>query len=250
MARVFISYSHDSDDHRQAVRELADWLRTQGHESRLDQYVPDPDEGWPRWMKRELAASDFVLMVPTATYRRRWDGLEEPGKGLGVTWEGLVLTNRLYEAGGVAKGMRCVLVGSAAREHVPDELKGHTSFAMYDDGDRLLSYLGGRAPAVPTAAAVWTRPRAEAWDRYRLLERFLVDAFPVWELEQIASWLPDKGLRHALPGGSVPPAHFAHEYVCRLDERGLLAGPELWELLREKRDRRVDEIEALELAWR
>lgn len=65
MPRVFISYSHDSLDHSRAVREFADCLRANGFDAWIDQFAVDPDEGWPRWMKRELAKADFVLVVPT-----------------------------------------------------------------------------------------------------------------------------------------------------------------------------------------
>jgi hypothetical protein len=39
------------------------------------------------------ARGGFVLMVCTTTYRRRAMGLEEPGKGLGVDWEGNLIYN-------------------------------------------------------------------------------------------------------------------------------------------------------------
>ena len=63
----------------------------------LDQYVhPAPEEGWPRWMDRNLDEAQFVLMVCTETYRRRVMGREEPGKGHGVRWEGSLIYNRIY----------------------------------------------------------------------------------------------------------------------------------------------------------
>jgi hypothetical protein len=63
----------------------------------LDRYVhPAPAEGWPYWMDRNLDEAKFVLMVRTKTYRRRVMGQEEPGKGLGVRWEGREIYNRIY----------------------------------------------------------------------------------------------------------------------------------------------------------
>ena len=97
LRRVFISYSWDSVDHTGRVLELADALRGRGIDVILDQYVhPDPDEGWPRWMDRNLDEAKFVVMVCTETYRRRVMGLEEPGKGFGVRWEGSLIYNRIY----------------------------------------------------------------------------------------------------------------------------------------------------------
>ena len=63
----------------------------------LDQYVhPAPEEDWPLWMDRNIDETQFVLMVCTETYRRRVMGREEPGKGLGVRWEGSLIRNRIY----------------------------------------------------------------------------------------------------------------------------------------------------------
>jgi hypothetical protein len=48
---VFISYSHDSDEHRQQVLALSERLRADGIATLLDQYVNgSPAVGWPRWM--------------------------------------------------------------------------------------------------------------------------------------------------------------------------------------------------------
>ena len=94
---AFLSYSHDSGEHAACVLALADALRTNGIDVILDQYVhPAPAEGWPRWMERNLDAANFVLMVCTATYRRRVLGEEKPDQGLGVRWEGNLIYNRIY----------------------------------------------------------------------------------------------------------------------------------------------------------
>ena len=80
--RVFLSYSHDSDEHADRVLALADALCDGGIDVILDRYVhPAPAEGWPRWMERNLDEAKFVLMVCTETYRRRVMGQEEPGQG-------------------------------------------------------------------------------------------------------------------------------------------------------------------------
>jgi hypothetical protein len=68
---VFISYSHDSDEHRKQVLALSERLRLDGIETLLDQYVNGtPPEGWPRWMMNQLDAADYVLVICTETYSR------------------------------------------------------------------------------------------------------------------------------------------------------------------------------------
>ena len=79
--RVFISYSHDSDEHKARVLGLADRLRDHGVDARVDQYVESPTQGWPLWMEDEIEAADFVLVVATETYDRRRRGREAKGRG-------------------------------------------------------------------------------------------------------------------------------------------------------------------------
>ncbi|MBK6958070.1 MAG: hypothetical protein IPH22_06480 [Nitrosomonas sp.] len=48
MPKVFISYSHDSNEHRQQVLALADRLNENDIDCEIDQYINgSPSEGWP-----------------------------------------------------------------------------------------------------------------------------------------------------------------------------------------------------------
>jgi hypothetical protein len=74
MTSVFISYSHDSDEHRARVLGLSERLRSDGIETMLDQYVNGaPLEGWPRWMLNQLDAASFST-------RRRCQSMETPDR--------------------------------------------------------------------------------------------------------------------------------------------------------------------------
>ena len=44
--RIFISYSHDSEEHSARVLKLAIRLRSEGVDAWLDRYEPAPQEGW------------------------------------------------------------------------------------------------------------------------------------------------------------------------------------------------------------
>ena len=50
--RVFISFAHESDEHRAAVKALADWLVDHGVEAITDHPHGDrpADIGWQAWM--------------------------------------------------------------------------------------------------------------------------------------------------------------------------------------------------------
>jgi len=131
--RVLISYSHDSPEHEANVLALADRLRADGIDCRLDQYEPWPKEGWTLWMQRQIEAADFVLMVCTETYRRRVDSEEEPGKGLGVCWEGLLIRTLFYEAQGKNEKYLPALIAEGDAEHIPTWLRDYPRFQPFDD---------------------------------------------------------------------------------------------------------------------
>ena len=74
MPRLFITYSHDSEPHRDRVLTLAHRLLAAGHNVILDRFTVHPDPNWPQWMARELIAADVVLCICTPTYRARFEG--------------------------------------------------------------------------------------------------------------------------------------------------------------------------------
>jgi len=121
--RVFISYSHDSTEHEQRVRALADQLRDDGIDARIDQYVQDPDEGWVKWMRTQVKEAEKALLVFTETYQRRFEGDEEEGKGLGATFEGVIVTQSLYESGGRNAKFRPVVFRDEDAQFIPVELR-------------------------------------------------------------------------------------------------------------------------------
>src|SRR5216683_1584784 len=98
--KVFISYSHDSDEHGKRVLALAEQLRSNGVQSSIDQYEPNPAETWQIWMRKQIEEADYVLLVCTETYKRRFESAEEPSKGLGVIYEGSFITKAIYRGQG------------------------------------------------------------------------------------------------------------------------------------------------------
>ncbi len=47
-------------------------------------------------MEKKIEWAEFVLIVCTETYQRRFRGDEEPGIGRGSTWEGTIIRQHLY----------------------------------------------------------------------------------------------------------------------------------------------------------
>src|SRR5579872_1631677 len=136
--KVFISYSHDSDEHAQRVLALADALREDEIEVVLDQYDQAPKEGWPLWMEHNLDAADFVLMVCTETYHRRVMRREAPGRGLGVQWEGNLIYNHIY--GNPSQGSRYIpiLFHPSDACYIPTPVQGHMHYYLQAFDKRLI----------------------------------------------------------------------------------------------------------------
>ncbi|MBV8557671.1 MAG: tetratricopeptide repeat protein [Planctomycetaceae bacterium] len=170
--RVFLSYSHDSDEHAARVLALADALRRDGSDVILDRYLQPrgPEEGWPLWMDRNIRDADFVLMVCTATYLRRVLGEEEPGQGLGVRWEGKLIFNRIAYGDPAGARFIPILLPGSEPAHIPTPVLGYNryqiaSFSRTDRGyDDLYRHLMNKpeviAPRIGTLGepVVWNVP--------------------------------------------------------------------------------------------
>ena len=133
--KVFISYSHDSDEHKEQVLTLSDRLRDEGIDCIIDQYYEfSTPEGWPRWTEKQIREADFVLMVCTETFCRRLMGEETPGKGRGARWEGNAIYQLLYNAGTLNNKFIPVLLGSGKPEHIPTPLQGTKYYSLTTEG--------------------------------------------------------------------------------------------------------------------
>lgn len=168
--RVFISYSHDSENHKRGVLELANRLRSNGVECNLDQYELSPPEGWPRWMERQVRSADFVLVVCSEVYERRFESNEAAGKGLGATWEGAIITLALYESQGRNTKFLPVLLTPRDAKHIPFVLRSATRYVLDSENGywnlyrRLTNQPKVTKPPLGELVALKGGPRAAALD--------------------------------------------------------------------------------------
>jgi hypothetical protein len=162
-SRVFISYSHDSPEHRERVLALSERLRADGIETSLDQYVNGtPKEGWPRWMLNQLDWADFVIVICTGTYYRRFRGHEDRGKGKGVDWEGALITQGIYDARSATAKFVPVLFEASAHPFVPEPLRSQTFYLLTSEPDYqdLYDFLLGLAGVEPrTVGQIKVKPK-------------------------------------------------------------------------------------------
>ena len=95
---VFVSYSHDSQDHKRWVLEFATRLRNAGIDAVLDQWDLGPGDDIPRFMEQHLAVAARVLMICTERYVDK----AEAGTG-GVGYEKMIVTAELMRSIGSNK---------------------------------------------------------------------------------------------------------------------------------------------------
>jgi hypothetical protein len=150
--KIFVSYSHDDQRHRNRILELAERLRTDGFETMIDQYVEGtPLQGWPRWMLNQMEWADYVLLVCTKTYYRRFRGHEAPDVGKGVDWEGAIITNELYDRKSVSRRFVPVLFDSGDSDYIPEPIRAFSFHVLTSEEAyrKLTNYLAGAAGIQP-----------------------------------------------------------------------------------------------------
>src|ERR1044072_505365 len=138
LKKVFISYAHEKDSHNEKVFELSERLRSEGIDCSIDQYEISPPEGWPRWSRNQIKKADFVLVVCTETYERRFEGSESRGTGAGAKWEGAIITQELYDSEGSNTKFIPIVFDPDDVKHIPTEMRSGTYYILnseteYDD---------------------------------------------------------------------------------------------------------------------
>lgn len=129
--KTFISYSHDSLDHKRLVLSLANQLRAQGIDCIIDQYEESPEEGWLKWMEASIATSPYVLVVCTKGYFEKFNSINTIG-GKGVKWKGAIITQEFYENDGKNHRFIPILFGSEDARYIPRILKPFTYYNLMD----------------------------------------------------------------------------------------------------------------------
>jgi hypothetical protein len=95
--RVFLSYAHDSDAHREAVRNLWVFLCANGVDARIDRVAAERRQDWTLWMEEQVATADHVLVIASPAYKQRAGHEAEPDQGRGVQYEARLVRNLFYE---------------------------------------------------------------------------------------------------------------------------------------------------------
>ena len=149
---AFASYAQIDEEYKARVLEVVQRLRRDGIDCYSDHFVIFPKQGWPAWTEEQVETRRWILVFTSETYKRRAEGKEAAGRGLGVIWEHGAIRRELYEAGRINE--RFVPVGFGdERRHVPADLREYTYFDLESshDYERLLSVLRDEPLVTPDA---------------------------------------------------------------------------------------------------
>ncbi len=136
--KVFISYAHESDIFRESIKTLATWLNYYGKQrikvttDHIHQNRP-PELGWQVWMEDQIEESDIVLIVCTPKYIARFRKKEEPDTGLGVTFEGAIITTQLYNIQLKNSKFHPIIPEGGNKKNVPSILQPFFNFLSFPD---------------------------------------------------------------------------------------------------------------------
>lgn len=87
---VFVSYSHESDEHNERVAKLVAELRSNGIETTYDEDMKF-GQRMSDYMLYSIQKSQYVLYICTPEYKRKADNLEK-----GVGFETTIITSEIY----------------------------------------------------------------------------------------------------------------------------------------------------------
>jgi hypothetical protein len=126
--KAFISYSHDTQEHKKWVLELATRLRNNGIDAILDQFELQPGDDLPHFMENHLHTANKIIMVCTEKY------VEKANKGQGgVGYEKMIITSNLMK--NIDENKIIPIIRQANTKEVPTFLKTklYIDFSRKDD---------------------------------------------------------------------------------------------------------------------
>jgi hypothetical protein len=188
--KSFISYSWESDVHRNWVRNLAESLQTNGVEVLLDQWDVHPGADLPNYMETSIREVDFVLLICTPVFAAKANA----GEG-GVGYEKTIVTGELFQQVASLTKFVPILRSGTPRDALPSYLKSkvYVDFRKEDRFSHSLEDLLRHLHAVPAFVRpqLGAKPRLDktsrvAGVRLRLRLSTVSDAAPLPEKRAIA----------------------------------------------------------------
>jgi hypothetical protein len=133
--RVFVSYAHESPQHKAAVAELCRLLRGKDVRVEFDREGLEKRRNWDRWINAQISRCDYTLVIASPAYLAASEDTLPPGKNLGVRFEYDRLVNELHKhpATWTGKILPVVLPGRTPEEIPRSFLPGTCDYYEVQD---------------------------------------------------------------------------------------------------------------------
>ena len=144
---VFLSYTHESDDHSEWVRRLAETLTKNGVETILDQWHLNLGDHVGLFMEQSLSKATHIVLVCTPAYAEKTNNRQG-----GVGYEQAVFVGNLLTSGKINSKLIPIIRSGEPSQALPTYLQSRLFLDFRDDDayayelDQLLRHLFG-APA-------------------------------------------------------------------------------------------------------
>jgi hypothetical protein len=172
VATVFISYKHESPEHKGRVLAFADALRSAGDaygvSVLLDQYFTQknlggPDEGWEIWSENQAAKADFILVVASPKYHSGYNLQHAVSTAPGIIPEIFIIRKRIRADGYQPNTVRPVALVPADVPFVPDAISHLQRFGAGDAAIVLAWITGSSAAGAQARAWLPAPPTIDDW---------------------------------------------------------------------------------------
>jgi len=161
--RTWISYVHGPHDGD--VYTLACRLRGDGVDCQYDGFVARPIGGWARYMATNASDNDFILIVASEAYLRRFRLEEQAGVGQGVSFESGMLARRVLERQGRDHGVIPMVFDRADLAFIVPFLADETRYVLFEQYVDLHRVLTAQPERIaPPLGVMTSRPPRPAVD--------------------------------------------------------------------------------------
>jgi hypothetical protein len=221
---VFVSYSWDSDDHKNWVRQLAERLVSNGVHVHLDQWDVQYGESLAQFMEEKIPESDFVLIICTPSYATK----SKQRQG-GVGYEAQIVSARIAASIARSKFVPIIRSGGLRPNEadcaIPPHFQGILTIDMRQDAqyaamfENLLCHIDGQSAV--TRPPLGNPPNFDTPVKQSQTVRLASFAIEHWELESGMVMneqypktfrIPDEAVRRALKPGNIVKLMFNYSY--------------------------------------